>query len=347
MRTAAGRALSGVHAVLESLPGTPAPEPPQPAPGSSPARRLAGHDPAWKSWGWSPRSIGPAAACDSWRTGRGRGAGEALDAFLDEVLCRLPANAGLSRPGRGRRGCRRTCILARSAPRQVWRRVRGRRARPVPAATRYLRELGWREFAHHLLYHFPHTPEQPLRHAVRRVSLGDRRRATCGPGSAAAPAIPIVDAGMRELWHTGWMHNRVRMIVGLVPDQGPADPLAGGRALVLGHAGRCRPGQQHAGLAVGRRLRRRRRALFPHLQSGEPGRRSSTPPAPTSGAGCRSWTGCRMRGSTSPGRLPPACWPRRGSSWGNPIRGPAWTTAKLVPAPGGPSTHQGFGRRMR
>jgi deoxyribodipyrimidine photo-lyase len=51
---------------------------------------------------------------------------------------------------------------------------------------------------------------------------------------------PIVDAGMRELWQTGWMHNRIRMVVGLLPDQAPDDRLAQGRGMVLGHAGRCR-----------------------------------------------------------------------------------------------------------
>lgn len=77
----------------------------------------------------------------------------------------------------------------------------------------YLRELGWREFAHHLLHHFPHTPE-----ANFNPRFDDFPWAAPEPGQLAAwqqgrTGIPIVDAGMRELWHTGWMHNRVRMIV--------------------------------------------------------------------------------------------------------------------------------------
>jgi deoxyribodipyrimidine photo-lyase len=76
----------------------------------------------------------------------------------------------------------------------------------------FLRELGWREFAHHLLYHFPHTTDAPLRSDYARfpwandpVGLRAWQRGRTG--------YPIVDAGMRQLWATGWMHNRVRMIV--------------------------------------------------------------------------------------------------------------------------------------
>lgn len=72
-------------------------------------------------------------------------------------------------------------------------------------------ELIWREFSYYLLYHFPHTPTVPLRESFARFpwredlrSLQDWQRGRTG--------IPLVDAGMRELWSTGWMHNRVRMI---------------------------------------------------------------------------------------------------------------------------------------
>ena len=77
----------------------------------------------------------------------------------------------------------------------------------------FMREIGWREFAHHLLVHFPSTTEQPLRPEFK--SFPWRK----DPEMLAAwqkgkTGYPIVDAGMRELWATGWMHNRVRMIVG-------------------------------------------------------------------------------------------------------------------------------------
>ena len=76
----------------------------------------------------------------------------------------------------------------------------------------YLRQIGWREFAHHLLVHFPHTTEEPLDARFARQRW-DHSRANLRAWQRGHTGIPIVDAGMRELWHTGWMHNRVRMIV--------------------------------------------------------------------------------------------------------------------------------------
>jgi len=74
------------------------------------------------------------------------------------------------------------------------------------------RQLFWREFAHHLLYHFPHTIDQPLREEFSKFpwSYNKKRLKAWQEGKTG---YPIVDAGMRELWQTGWMHNRVRMIV--------------------------------------------------------------------------------------------------------------------------------------
>lgn len=76
----------------------------------------------------------------------------------------------------------------------------------------YVRELGWREFAHHLLYHFPNTPLQPLDARFARFPWQDHPAALTA-WQRGMTGIPLVDAGMRELWRTGWMHNRVRMIV--------------------------------------------------------------------------------------------------------------------------------------
>src|SRR5471032_3145620 len=78
----------------------------------------------------------------------------------------------------------------------------------------FLSEIGWREFAHHLLYHFPDTPGKPLRAAFARFPwAADPRRKKLRVWQRGLTGYPIVDAGMRQLWTTGWMHNRVRMIV--------------------------------------------------------------------------------------------------------------------------------------
>ena len=102
-------------------------------------------------------------------------------------------------------------------PRQVWHGLRGaagRRGWPIEKwrASQFLAEVGWREFAHALLYHFPHTPTKPLRAEFKRFPW--RKEAAWLKGwQKGRTGYPIVDAGMRELWTTGWMHNRVRMIV--------------------------------------------------------------------------------------------------------------------------------------
>lgn len=76
-----------------------------------------------------------------------------------------------------------------------------------------MRELAWREFAHHLLYHFPHTPQEPLNIRFQKFPWADSGTQALLDWQRGRTGIPLVDAGMRELWHTGWMHNRVRMVV--------------------------------------------------------------------------------------------------------------------------------------
>jgi len=103
------------------------------------------------------------------------------------------------------------------SPRQIWHEVsRASERRKLTVAawrnSQFLAEVGWREFAHHLLYHFPKTPTEPLREEWKSFSC--RRDAKwLRAWQRGQTGFPIVDAGMRELWATGWMHNRVRMIV--------------------------------------------------------------------------------------------------------------------------------------
>ena len=73
-------------------------------------------------------------------------------------------------------------------------------------------ELGWREFAYHLLHHFPHTATEPLRPEFKTFPWHDNPD-WLKAWQRGQTGYPIVDAGMRELWATGWMHNRVRMVV--------------------------------------------------------------------------------------------------------------------------------------
>jgi deoxyribodipyrimidine photo-lyase len=79
--------------------------------------------------------------------------------------------------------------------------------------SQFLAEVGWREFAFHLLYHFPNCPERPLRKEWDNFEWPPLNQAHWEAWKRGRTGFPIVDAGMRELWATGWMHNRVRMIV--------------------------------------------------------------------------------------------------------------------------------------
>lgn len=100
------------------------------------------------------------------------------------------------------------------SPRQIWQAVRQLRtdALQKQSIDIYLKELGWREFAHHVLFHFPHTSDHPLREQFKYFPWSDHRDAL-KQWQKGQTGYPIVDAGMRQLWQTGWMHNRVRMIV--------------------------------------------------------------------------------------------------------------------------------------
>tara|TARA_B100001540_G_scaffold280405_1_gene269783 strand:- start:3 stop:1439 length:1437 start_codon:yes stop_codon:yes gene_type:complete len=87
--------------------------------------------------------------------------------------------------------------------------------KPSRGAASFQREVGWREFSAHLLFHFPHLPEKPFRPEFVDFPWEDNS-ALLRAWQLGRTGFPIVDAGMRQLWQTGWMHNRVRMVVASV-----------------------------------------------------------------------------------------------------------------------------------
>ena len=143
---------------------------------------------------------------ESWKPGE-VGASSDLDSFLHRAIDSYAGDR--DRPDRvGTSRLSPFLHFGEISARQVWHAVR--RARSAGGEA-FLRELVWREFSYHLLFHFPHTPQQPLRPEFRgfpwRVEERELKAWTRGQ-----TGYPLVDAGMRELWHTGWMHNRVRML---------------------------------------------------------------------------------------------------------------------------------------
>ena len=204
------------------------PEPPLPAPQALPpvsGTVVSDGVPALELLPREPWDAGLAAA---WRPGEA-GALARLEAFLEGPVTRYkdrrdyppePATSRLSPH----------LHFGEVSPRQVaWALRTGGEPPPAPAglgretpgpwsgsetgAEAFLRQLGWREFAHHVLYHFPHTTDAPL---DRRFETFPWRRGydrLLAAWQRGQTGVPLIDAGMRELWTTGWMHNRVRMVV--------------------------------------------------------------------------------------------------------------------------------------
>ncbi len=189
---------------------------PVPAPERLPAPAAWPESEALDAWGLRPTapdwSGGLAAA---WTPGED-GAQARLATFLDRPLGRyadqrdrpdLPGTSGLSPH----------LHWGEIGPRQIWRAVEhrvdsGRLDGKTAQAEKFLKEIVWREFSYNLLYHFPEIADTPLdaRFAAFPWRTDDAALAAWQRGRTG---YPIVDAGMRQLWAVGWMHNRVRMIV--------------------------------------------------------------------------------------------------------------------------------------
>jgi len=161
-----------------------------------------------------PKATSAAPDYDAyWRPGAA-GATAALNRFLSEASedyaqgRDLPGEAGTSRLSPH-------LHFGEISPRRVWHAATARLAvGSSSGATRGLeafrRQLVWREFSAHLLHHAPHTQEAPLREAFEAFPWRDDVTAFHA-WQEGRTGYPYIDAGMRELNETGWMHNRVRM----------------------------------------------------------------------------------------------------------------------------------------
>lgn len=148
----------------------------------------------------------------TWKPGA-TGARQQLHRFIQEAYHAYPE--GRNRPGlTGTSRLSPHLHFGEISPRQVWHALKSALAQePGWTKSQFVAELGWREFSHHLLYHFPHTTTQPLRAEFSRFRWRQNQD-FLRAWQKGLTGYPLVDAGMRELWTTGWMHNRVRMIVG-------------------------------------------------------------------------------------------------------------------------------------
>lgn len=99
------------------------------------------------------------------------------------------------------------------SPNQVWYQAIESDPELSRNTDHFLSELGWREFSNSLLYFFPNMPKKNLQPRFDNFDWIEDCK-LLKAWQSGATGFPIVDAGMRELWDTGYMHNRVRMIVG-------------------------------------------------------------------------------------------------------------------------------------
>ncbi len=154
----------------------------------------------------------------SWRPGE-RDAATQLARFCDEALADYPERRDFPAESSTSR-LSAPLHFGELSPMQVLWAIEsralaaaGQGARLRAGAESFIRELGWREFSYHLLFHFPQTPERSLDPQFDRFPWRDDDGALLARWRHGRTGVPIIDAGLRELWTTGWMHNRVRMIV--------------------------------------------------------------------------------------------------------------------------------------
>ncbi len=161
--------------------------------------------------GWKPRIPWDLGLESTWQPGES-GALRRLGAFAAGPVAGyqrardVPAEDGVSRLSPN-------LHFGEITPRQVWHAVKSGGHGDSGGADAFIRELGWREFAHSILFHFPHTTTQPMYEKYRHFPWRERHGDLLESWKRGRTGYPIVDAGMRELWATGWMHNRVRMVV--------------------------------------------------------------------------------------------------------------------------------------
>jgi len=102
------------------------------------------------------------------------------------------------------------------SPHQVWRAAQHAAEAgeaPPNEVQKFLSEIAWRDFSYHLLYHDPDMGRLSWRRQFEQVDWRKGSKTELDAWKRGRTGYPIIDAGMRQLWTTGWMHNRVRMIV--------------------------------------------------------------------------------------------------------------------------------------
>jgi deoxyribodipyrimidine photo-lyase len=178
-----------------------------PAPKVLPAPRVWPQTEGLASWGLHPKHPDWSSGFNVFSPGEA-GARAALDRFLDGPVEAYAEDR--NRPDRS--GVSRLSPhlhWGEIGPNRVWSSLHAKG--PKRGGEVFLSELGWREFNHHLLFHRPDLPERNFKSGFDAFPWRDDPRGLKA-WRQGRTGYPMVDAGMRELWSTGYMHNRVRMI---------------------------------------------------------------------------------------------------------------------------------------
>jgi deoxyribodipyrimidine photo-lyase len=214
IETQSGRPYQVFTQYWRACRSAPEPNAPLPAPAKIPAPASLPASDVLEDW--SLRPTRPDWARDFrpvWRPGEA-GAAARLEEFLEDRLHGYKTER--DRPDRdGTSGLAPHRRCGESAPRQIWHAVRRHLATakhpPDADADQFLAEIGWREFSYSLLYHHPRIAREPLKPQFADFPW-QRDAQALDAWQRGMTGYPIVDAGMRQLYATGWMHNRVRMI---------------------------------------------------------------------------------------------------------------------------------------
>jgi deoxyribodipyrimidine photo-lyase len=192
-----------------------APPPRQPlqAPRTIPAPNAVPRSDKLEDWGLLPtRPDWAGGLRTTWTPGEA-GARERLDDFFEDRLARYAAQRDEPAAEASSRLSPHLHFGEISPHQAYWAASFAADAEPrlQRTAAKFASEIGWREFSYHLLAQVPDLAVAPLRPEFRDFPWTSDR-SHLAAWQRGATGYPLVDAGMRELWQTGWMHNRVRMV---------------------------------------------------------------------------------------------------------------------------------------
>jgi deoxyribodipyrimidine photo-lyase len=207
VQTGSGTSYSVFTPFWRACQAMPTPRAPLPEPRSIPGPRTAPQSDDLENWQLLPADPDWAAGLrETWEPGEPAARGRLREFLADDLAdydrTRDEPSAGATS------GLSPRLRWGELSPHTVWHET----VESGQKSGRFLSEIGWREFAAHVLYHHPDLATKNLRPEFDAFPWPRLHPAQLRAWQQGRTGIPLVDAGMRELWHTGVMHNRIRMV---------------------------------------------------------------------------------------------------------------------------------------